>query len=54
MIDPHGDLISELMSHIPEHRMQDVIIFDPTDEQFPFCLNPLDVKKDESKQVLAK
>jgi type IV secretory pathway TraG/TraD family ATPase VirD4 len=34
--------------------MKDVIIFDPTDEQFPFCFNPLDVQPTESKQILAK
>jgi hypothetical protein len=54
VIDPHGDLISELITHIPPERKDDVIIFDPTDDQFPFCLNPLDVKETESKQVLAK
>lgn len=54
VIDPHGDLIEEIMSHIPKSRIKDVIIFDPTDEEFPFCFNPLDVKRTESKQVLAK
>lgn len=54
VIDPHGDLVEEIMAHIPEHRKQDVIIFDPTDEEFPFCLNPLDIRETESKQVLAK
>jgi type IV secretory pathway TraG/TraD family ATPase VirD4 len=43
VIDPHGDLIDEIMMHIPEHRKDDVIIFDPTDEKFPFCFNPLTV-----------
>lgn len=42
------------MAHIPENRLNDVIIFDPTDEKYPFCINPLDVSKDESKQILAK
>ncbi len=54
VIDPHGDLIDEIMMHIPEHRKDDVIIFDPTDEKFPFCFNPLTVWEWESKQVLAK
>ncbi|USN57476.1 MAG: DUF87 domain-containing protein [Candidatus Peribacteria bacterium] len=54
VIDPHGDLISELITHIPPERKDDVIIFDPTDEEYPFCLNPLDVKETESKQILAK
>jgi len=42
------------MSHIPKNRVDDVIIFDPMDEKFPFCFNPLDVKETESKQILAK
>lgn len=54
IIDPHGDLIEDIMTHIPKNRIDDVIIFDPTDEQFPFCFNPLDVWNNESKQVLAK
>lgn len=54
VIDPHGDLIEDIIAFIPESRIDDVIIFDPTDEEFPFCFNPLDVWKDESKQVLAK
>ena len=54
MIDPHGDLIEEIIPHIPRERIDDVIIFDPTDEQYPFCFNPLDIKSNESKQILAK
>ena len=54
VIDPHWDLIEDIMAHIPENRVKDVIIFDPTDEKFPFCFNPLDIKSNESKQVLAK
>lgn len=54
IIDPHWDLIEEALMHVPEHRKNDVIIFDPLDEKFPFALNPLDIKSNESKQVLAK
>jgi hypothetical protein len=42
------------MAHIPEERLKDVVLFDPTDAKFPFCFNPLDIKSTESKQVLAK
>jgi len=54
IIDPHGDAIEEIMTHIPISRKEDVIIFDPTDQEFPFCMNPLDVQENESKQILAK
>jgi type IV secretory pathway TraG/TraD family ATPase VirD4 len=47
-------LIEEAMMHVPKERKEDVIIFDPTDEKYPFCFNPLDVKENESKQILAK
>ena len=54
VIDPHGDLIEEVIMHIPSSRKDDVIIFDPTDEKFPFCINPLDIDPGESKQILTK
>lgn len=54
MIDPHGDTFEELIMHIPPSRKDDVIIFDPTDEKYPFCFNPLDIRSTESKQILAK
>jgi len=54
IIDPHGDAIEEIIMHIPKERKDDVIIFDPTDDKYPFCLNPLDIKEEESKQILAK
>ncbi|MDP2090623.1 MAG: type IV secretion system DNA-binding domain-containing protein [Candidatus Gracilibacteria bacterium] len=54
VIDPHGDLIDDIMSHIPESRIKDVIIFDPSDVNFPFCFNPLETNENESKQVLIK
>jgi hypothetical protein len=46
--------VEETINHIPANRFEDVIIFDPTDEKFPFCINPLQVEKNESKQILAK
>jgi|CXWL01.1.fsa_nt_gi hypothetical protein len=39
MMDPHGDLIEAVVARIPEHRLQDVILFDPADTDFPFGLN---------------
>jgi hypothetical protein len=42
VLDPHGDMFKELLKIIPEHRKQDVIIFDPNDEDHPIGLNILD------------
>jgi len=42
VLDPHGDMFQELLSIVPEHRKQDVIVFDPSDRDFPIGLNILD------------
>jgi hypothetical protein len=39
VIDPHGDLIDDIISLVPEDRVDDVILFNPADEENPFCLN---------------
>jgi hypothetical protein len=54
VIDPHGDLIDEILAVIPPERYQDVVLFDPTDTDFPFAFNPLSLKPGESKQIGAK
>jgi DNA helicase HerA-like ATPase len=41
VIDPHGDLISDVLPRIPEHRIDDVVLFDPADIEYPIGLNLL-------------
>lgn len=42
MIDPHGDLIEEILEYIPKERAKDVILFDPADVERPMGLNILE------------
>jgi len=35
VIDPHGDLVKDLVPFIPRERADDVIIFDPADQARP-------------------
>lgn len=42
VIDPHHDLIEDLLSMIPADRLADVLLLDFTDTDFPVGLNPLD------------
>ena len=39
VIDPHGDLATELLDHIPRHRIEDVVFFNPTDIDHPIGFN---------------
>ena len=42
VIDPHKDLIEDLLSLVPANRTQDVVLLDLTDTQHVVSLNPLD------------
>ena len=54
VLDPHGDMFQELLSIVPENRRKDVIVFDPSDRNFPIGLNILDpgleFEDDEDKE----
>ena len=41
VLDPHGDLVDNVLKCIPKDRIKDVIIFDPSDINFPISFNPL-------------
>lgn len=41
IIDPHGELIDDILDFIPENRIDDVCIIDPSDDDFPVSFNPL-------------
>jgi hypothetical protein len=39
VIDPHGDLATELLDYIPRHRIDEVAYFNPADLEFPVGFN---------------
>ena len=41
LIDPHGDVIEEILDFIPENRIEDVVLIDPSDKEHPVSFNPL-------------
>jgi hypothetical protein len=49
LVDPHGDLIEDVLHYVPKERAKDVIIFNPADIQRPMGLNLLEAKTDEEK-----
>jgi hypothetical protein len=51
VLDPHGDLIDDLLGLVPKDRIEDVILFDPMDTERPFGLNLLDCNRDNPHQV---
>lgn len=51
-IDPHGESVEWLLSRIPTDRLEDVVVFDPSDSEFPFGLNLLEARTEREKDFL--
>lgn len=49
VIDPHGELVEDILPHIPKERADDVILFDPSDVERPMGLNMLEYETDEQR-----
>ncbi len=52
VIDPHGDLAESVIDFIPSHRINDVVILDPSDISHPFAFNMLESGDDPHRQNL--
>lgn len=53
LIDPHGDLVEDIIAHIPENRLADVVLIDPSDSDYPIGLNILQAHSDNEKEILS-
>jgi len=52
LIDPHGDLVDDILPLIPPNRSEDVILFDPSDTQRPMGFNMLEAQTEEQKHYV--
>lgn len=52
VVDPHGDLIEDILKHIPPERQEDVILFDPRDVEHPLGFNMLEVRQESQKDLV--
>ncbi len=52
VIDPHGDLVDDILRRIPPERAEDVVVFDPSDSERPMGLNLLQVKTEDQKHFI--
>ncbi|MCL5970794.1 MAG: type IV secretion system DNA-binding domain-containing protein [Patescibacteria group bacterium] len=52
IIDPHGDLCETLLDYIPSFRINDVVYLDPSDTEYTFSLNPLEVQNAAQKELV--
>jgi hypothetical protein len=53
VFDPHGDLIDRILGIIPANRINDVVLVDPSDEQYSVGFNILSAHSELEKNLLA-
>jgi hypothetical protein len=52
VVDPHGDMVEDILKYIPKERAEDVIIFEPADMERPLGLNMLQAKDPSQKDFM--
>jgi hypothetical protein len=53
VLDPHGDLIDAILGHVPAARYDDVVLLDPSDDEYPVGFNILSAHSELEKTLLA-
>jgi hypothetical protein len=53
VIDPKGDLITDVLDRVPSERIDDVVVLDPTDDR-PVGLNPLTAVEGQSSELVVE
>jgi len=53
VVDPHGELVEEILHLIPEYRMKDVIYFNPADSDFHIGFNVIQLDDPKYKHLVA-
>lgn len=53
ILEPHGDLAENTLRHVPKQRKNDIVYFDPADENNKVTFNPLMVPKGSDKTLVA-
>ena len=51
VVDPHGEFAESILDYVPEHRIDDVVYFNPADLDFPIAFNAVE-KVDISERHL--
>jgi hypothetical protein len=53
VIDPHGDLVEAVLNFVPKKRSNQVLVFDPSDKDFPVSFNMMECKSEEQQSFIA-
>jgi hypothetical protein len=54
LLDPHGDLYRSIVGRIPDERVSDVILVDPTDVDHPVGINLLEFDEESQRHFIVQ
>ena len=52
-VDPHGDIVERILDYIPKNRINDVIYFNPADQNYPIGFNVMESIDPTHKHLVA-
>jgi len=52
VLDPHGDLVDQILALVPESRHQDVVLLDASDQEYSVGFNILSARTEQEKTQL--
>ncbi len=53
LVDPHGENVEAVLSAIPQHRLKDVVYFNPADTEYHIGFNVLELPDPKYKHLVA-
>lgn len=53
VVDPHGQLVNDVLERMPNHRVNDVLYFNPSDRDFPIGFNLFENVNPDLRNVVA-
>jgi hypothetical protein len=55
LLDPHGDMVKVILRHVPRNRVDDVVLFDVSDYEYPVAANVLEARDEaERERIVAE
>src|SRR3989344_8994416 len=53
VVDPHGEFVEDLLKKVPKERVDDVIYFNPADDEYHIGFNILEISDPKYKHLVA-
>jgi len=53
VLDPHGDLVDDVLQTVPSHLKDKVVVIDPSDQNYAVGVNILEAETEQEKMMLA-